>query len=75
MYQNIFFLTKIDLSDFAIYLFIYYFIKIKAGYEALKRISDCIDKGKKSGGEITQACNDFYTRIPHEFGFRVRHLF
>jgi len=45
--------------------------QIKAGYEALKRISDCIDKGKKSGGEITQACNDFYTRIPHEFGFRV----
>jgi poly [ADP-ribose] polymerase len=45
--------------------------QIKAGYEALKRISDCIDKGKTSGGEITQACNDFYTRIPHEFGFRV----
>jgi len=45
--------------------------QIKAGYQALKTISGCIDKGKTSGGEITQACNDFYTRIPHEFGFRV----
>ena len=47
------------------------FLQIKAGYQALKTISGCIDKGKTSGGEITQACNDFYTRIPHEFGFRV----
>ncbi|XP_023329193.1 poly [ADP-ribose] polymerase 2-like isoform X2 [Eurytemora carolleeae] len=45
--------------------------QIRAGYQALKKISDCITGGKTSGGEITQACNDFYTRIPHEFGFKV----
>ena len=45
--------------------------QIKAGYEALKKISACLDEGKTSGREITEACNDFYTRIPHEFGFRV----
>lgn len=70
--------------------------QIKAGYEALKVVSDCIEelekcsascatsgKGKrgaakraasKGGGEselrdrLLQACNTFYTRIPHDFG-------
>ena len=36
--------------------------QIKAGYQALKDISECITAGKISGGAITQACNDFYTR-------------
>lgn len=45
--------------------------QIRAGYLALKDISDCISAGKTSGPDITQACNDFYTRIPHDFGFRV----
>jgi len=45
--------------------------QISAGYQSLKSISDCITKGKTSGAEITQACNDFYTRIPHEFGMRT----
>ena len=45
--------------------------QIKAGYSALKRISECVEAGRSSGGELMQACNDFYTRIPHEFGFKV----
>jgi len=64
--------------------------QIKAGYEALKRIADIIDgqneAGKKSGSRgsgasggghsgLLNACNDFYTRIPHEFGMRVSHAF
>jgi len=44
--------------------------QISAGYQSLKNISDCINKGKISGPEIIEACNDFYTRIPHEFGMR-----
>ena len=44
--------------------------QISAGYQSLKNISDCINKGKTTGPEIIQACNDFYTRIPHEFGMR-----
>ncbi|KAH9281681.1 Poly [ADP-ribose] polymerase 2 [Echinococcus granulosus] len=72
--------------------------QIKAGYEALKTVSDCIEelekctassgtnaKAKrgakraacKGGSErelrdrLLQACNTFYTRIPHNFGMRV----
>ena len=45
--------------------------QISAGYQSLKSISDCINKGKTTGAEIIQACNDFYTRIPHEFGMRT----
>jgi len=45
--------------------------QISAGYQSLKAISDCINKGKTSGNEIVQACNDFYTRIPHEFGMKT----
>jgi len=45
--------------------------QISAGYQSLKSISDCISKGKSSGPEIIQACNDFYTRIPHEFGMKT----
>ena len=45
--------------------------QIKAGYSALKRISECVEAGKTTGNVILQACNDFYTRIPHEFGFKT----
>jgi poly [ADP-ribose] polymerase len=41
--------------------------QIKAGYAALKRIDVCI-KNKDFGGKLIEACNDFYTRIPHAFG-------
>ena len=45
--------------------------QIKAGYAALKEISDLIADGKTTGAAILNACNDFYTRIPHEFGFKT----
>ena len=41
--------------------------QIKAGYAALKKIDDCIEKGDL-GSNLTQACDEFYTRIPHDFG-------
>ncbi|KAM7536273.1 hypothetical protein Aperf_G00000083460 [Anoplocephala perfoliata] len=80
--------------------------QIKAGYAALKEVSDCVEalkkleeeenekedsnsgtgkKGKRNAkrsaskagdkealnDKLLQACNAFYTRIPHDFGMRV----
>ncbi|XP_014671166.1 PREDICTED: poly [ADP-ribose] polymerase 2-like [Priapulus caudatus] len=44
--------------------------QIKAGYQALKNVDKLIRKGQTTGSAIVQACNDFYTRIPHDFGMR-----
>ncbi|XP_067308481.1 poly [ADP-ribose] polymerase 2 [Pseudorasbora parva] len=44
--------------------------QIRAGYAALKRIEECL-KSKKSNKELLDACNQFYTRIPHDFGLRT----
>lgn len=44
--------------------------QIKAGYVALKKIEDIIRKNGK-GSQLVQACNDFYTRIPHDFGMKT----
>ncbi|KAK3085759.1 hypothetical protein FSP39_008277 [Pinctada imbricata] len=44
--------------------------QIKAGYAALKKIETCINNGK-FGPALTEACNEFYTRIPHDFGMRT----
>lgn len=45
--------------------------QIKLGYAALKEIEDLIAEGKQNSGQaIIQANNDFYTRIPHNFGMR-----
>uniref|UniRef100_A0A8C6SUP8 Poly [ADP-ribose] polymerase n=1 Tax=Neogobius melanostomus TaxID=47308 RepID=A0A8C6SUP8_9GOBI len=43
--------------------------QIRAGYAALKKIEDCL---KKKGGnrDLLDACNQFYTRIPHDFGLK-----
>lgn len=41
--------------------------QIKAGYSALKRIDTCITN-KSFGSALNEACSDFYTRIPHDFG-------
>ena len=43
---------------------------ISAGYQSLKSISDCINKGKTTGTEIIQACNDYYALIFHEIGMK-----
>uniref|UniRef100_A0A8C2CV44 Poly [ADP-ribose] polymerase n=1 Tax=Cyprinus carpio TaxID=7962 RepID=A0A8C2CV44_CYPCA len=44
--------------------------QIRAGYASLKRIEECLKK-KKSNKELLEACNQFYTRIPHDFGLRT----
>ncbi|XP_041376216.1 poly [ADP-ribose] polymerase 2-like [Gigantopelta aegis] len=44
--------------------------QIKAGYSALKKIEQCVNN-KDFGQHLTQACNEFYTRIPHEFGMKT----
>ncbi|XP_075805450.1 poly [ADP-ribose] polymerase 2 isoform X3 [Microtus pennsylvanicus] len=41
--------------------------QIKAGYQSLKKIEDCIRSGQH-GRALLEACNEFYTRIPHDFG-------
>ena len=41
--------------------------QIKAGYAALKKIDACVEK-KDFGSSLTRACDEFYTRIPHDFG-------
>ncbi|XP_023559896.1 poly [ADP-ribose] polymerase 2 isoform X2 [Octodon degus] len=44
--------------------------QIKAGYQSLKKIEDCIRAGQ-CGRALLEACNEFYTRIPHDFGLRT----
>ncbi|XP_027698752.1 poly [ADP-ribose] polymerase 2 isoform X2 [Vombatus ursinus] len=44
--------------------------QIKAGYQSLKKIEDCIRSGR-SGRILVEACNEFYTRIPHDFGLHT----
>ncbi|XP_062386566.1 poly [ADP-ribose] polymerase 2 [Sardina pilchardus] len=44
--------------------------QIRAGYASLKRIEDCL-KRKGSNKDLLEACNQFYTRIPHDFGLRT----
>ncbi|KAI0225557.1 Poly [ADP-ribose] polymerase 2 [Lamellibrachia satsuma] len=43
--------------------------QIKAGYSALKKIDTCVRKGD-FGRSLIEACNEFYTRIPHNFGMQ-----
>ncbi|KAH9515507.1 Poly [ADP-ribose] polymerase 2 [Bulinus truncatus] len=44
--------------------------QIKAGYLALQEIEKLIEK-KVAGRVLAEACSDFYTRIPHEFGMQI----
>ncbi|XP_061775538.1 poly [ADP-ribose] polymerase 2 isoform X2 [Nerophis ophidion] len=44
--------------------------QISAGYTALKRIETCL-KHKDRARELVEACNQFYTRIPHDFGLKT----
>ena len=43
--------------------------QVKAGYSALKKIETCINE-KDDGPNLVQACNEFYTKIPHTFGMQ-----
>ncbi|TMS09902.1 Poly [ADP-ribose] polymerase 2 [Larimichthys crocea] len=44
--------------------------QIRAGYTALKKIEECLKK-KGSNRDLLEACNQFYTRIPHDFGLKT----
>ncbi|CAF1137156.1 unnamed protein product, partial [Didymodactylos carnosus] len=44
--------------------------QIKAGYSALKEIEACI-KENKSNQSLIDACNKYYSRIPHDCGMRT----
>ena len=41
--------------------------QIRSGYAALKKIDECISQNQ-FGDQLVQACDQFYTRIPHDFG-------
>lgn len=41
--------------------------QIKAGYAALKKIDTCVN-ANDFGAKLVQACDEFYTRVPHDFG-------
>lgn len=43
--------------------------QINAGYIALKKIVNCI-QSNNFGPNLTAACDEFYTRIPHTFGMK-----
>ncbi|KAL1434101.1 hypothetical protein MTO96_011758 [Rhipicephalus appendiculatus] len=45
--------------------------QILAGYKALHKIEDCINKDSPKS-ELTEACSEFYTCIPHSFSRRQR---
>ncbi|XP_077974965.1 poly [ADP-ribose] polymerase 2-like [Styela clava] len=44
--------------------------QIKAGYETLKKIEGFVLK-KNFGEKLSDACSEFYTKIPHDFGMKV----
>lgn len=44
--------------------------QIKAGYAALKEIEALLNL-QEFGKKFVQANNDFYTRIPHNFGMKI----
>ncbi|XP_069796902.1 poly [ADP-ribose] polymerase 2 isoform X2 [Narcine bancroftii] len=44
--------------------------QIKAGYSSLRKIEDYLNR-KVSGRALLEACNEFYTRIPHDFGLKT----
>ncbi|GFU18621.1 poly polymerase 2 [Nephila pilipes] len=44
--------------------------QVKEGYIALNKVAAVLSSGKK-GSALINACNDFYTKIPHNFGMKV----
>ncbi|KAJ6651866.1 hypothetical protein lerEdw1_015971, partial [Lerista edwardsae] len=44
--------------------------QIRAGYQSLQKVEACL-KRKQTGRALLEACNEFYTRIPHDFGLRT----
>ncbi|XP_058037675.1 poly [ADP-ribose] polymerase 2 isoform X2 [Ahaetulla prasina] len=44
--------------------------QIKAGYRSLQKVEACL-KQNETGSVLLEACNEFYTRIPHNFGVKT----
>jgi len=44
-------------------------VQIQSGYEILTLIENILKK--KAKGNLVHACNQFYTKIPHDFGMKV----
>jgi poly [ADP-ribose] polymerase len=44
--------------------------QIKSGFSALKKIESLVQAGNTRGDAIYKACDEFYTRIPHNFGMK-----
>ncbi|XP_070582915.1 poly [ADP-ribose] polymerase 2 isoform X2 [Erythrolamprus reginae] len=44
--------------------------QIKAGYQSLQKVEACM-KQSRNGSALLEACNEFYSRIPHDFGLRT----
>ncbi|KAL8176472.1 UNVERIFIED_CONTAM: Poly [ADP-ribose] polymerase 2 [Gekko kuhli] len=44
--------------------------QILAGYQSLQKVEACL-KRKQTGRALLEACNEFYTRIPHDFGLKT----
>ncbi|XP_034267390.1 poly [ADP-ribose] polymerase 2 isoform X2 [Pantherophis guttatus] len=44
--------------------------QIKAGYRSLQKVEACL-KRSQTGSVLLEACNEFYTRIPHDFGLKT----
>ncbi|XP_064467342.1 poly [ADP-ribose] polymerase 2-like isoform X2 [Ornithodoros turicata] len=42
--------------------------QIQMGYKALSKIENCIKENNQH--DLLEACNEFYTRIPHDFGMK-----
>ena len=44
--------------------------QITAGFKALHAVAECVENGHIGGPEHIEACNKFYTRIPHVCGMK-----
>jgi len=42
---------------------------IEKGFSILKDISDVLDSGRKDHNKLANLSSDFYSYIPHDFGF------
>ena len=43
--------------------------QVQAGYESLQKIEECL-KPKVPLSKLEEACGEFYTKIPHDFGMK-----
>ena len=44
--------------------------QVKTGYASLKKIEECLKSKKINEKKLEEACSEFFTRIPHDFGMK-----